>query len=87
MIKPLQDNFLYRQGYIKALLDVKNYFDKHSDALKYNKMYNSKKIPLLLQAFVENADEMIMWGEDIELMLSNDGKSVFLVQDVKDVKD
>lgn len=85
MIKPLQDNFLYRQGYIKALLDVKNYFDKHSDALKYNKMYNSKKIPLLLQAFVENADEMIMWGEDIDLMLSKDGKSVFLVQDVKDV--
>lgn len=85
MIKPLEDNFLYRQGYFKALLDIKNYFDTHTNSLKHLKMYNSKKIPLLLQAFVENADEMMMWGEDIDLKLSNDGKSVFLVKDVKDV--
>ena len=83
MIKPLQDNFLYRQGYFKALLDVKNYFEKHSESLKHNKMYNAKKIPLLLQAFIDNADEMIMWGDEIELMLSKDGKNVFLVQDVQ----
>lgn len=85
MIKPLEDNFLYRQGYFKALLDIKNYFDTHTNSLKHLKMYNSKKIPLLLQAFVENADEMMMWGEDVDLVLSNDGKSVFLVKDVKDV--
>lgn len=85
MIKPLEDNFLYRQGYFKALLDIKNYFDTHTNSLKHLKMYNSKKIPLLLQAFVENADEMMMWGEEIDLVLSNDGKSVFLVKDVKDV--
>lgn len=87
MIKPLQDNFLYRQGYFKALLDVKNYFDTHSESLKYLKMYNSKKLPLLLQAFIDNADEMMMWGEDIDLKLSKDGKRVFLVQDVQDVQD
>ena len=87
MIKPLQDNFLYRQGYFKALLDVKNYFDKHSESLKHNKMYNSKKIPLLLQAFFDNADEMIMWGDNIDLRVSKDGKRVFLVQDVQDVTD
>ena len=87
MIKPLQDNFLYRQGYFKALLDVKNYFDEHSESLKHLKMYNSKKIPLLLQAFIDNADEMIMWGDEIELELSKDGKRVFLVQDVQGVQD
>lgn len=83
----IKDNFLYRKGYFKALLDVKNYFDTHSDNLKYLKMYNAKKIPLLLQAFVENADEMIMWGEEIDLKLSKNGKSVFLVKDVQDVQD
>lgn len=86
-MKMIKDNFLYRQGYFKALLDVKNYFDKHSESLKHNKMYNSKKIPLLLQAFLDNADELIMWGDEIELVLSKDGKGVFLVQDVQGVKD
>ena len=71
-------DFSYRQGYFKALLDVKNYFDTHSDNLKYLKMYNSKKIPLLLQAFLDNVDTMIIWGEHIELKLSKDGKRVFL---------
>lgn len=87
MIKPLQDNFLYRKGYFKALLDVKNYFDKHSESLKCLKMYNSKKLPLLLQAFIDNADELIMWGDEIELKLSKDGKRVLLVQDVQGVQD
>ena len=87
MIKPLQDNFLYRQGYFKALLDVKNYFDTHSESLKQFKMYNSKKIPLLLQAFLDNADELIMWGDEIKLKISKDGKRVFLVQDVQGVQD
>ena len=83
----IKDNFLYRQGYFKALLDVKNYFDKHSESLKCLKMCNSKKIPLLLQAFIDNADEMMMWGDEIELKLSKDGKRVLLVQDVQDVQD
>lgn len=71
-------NFSYRQGYFKALFDVKNYFDTHSETLKYLKMYNSKKIPLLLQAFTENADMMMLYGDTIELKLSKDGKRVFL---------
>lgn len=59
----------YRGGYCKALLDVKNYFDSHSDTLKRLRMYNSKKIPLLLQAFIDNADRMMLEGDDIELKL------------------
>lgn len=34
----------YRQGYIKALIDVKNYVDSHSCVMKQWKIYNSKKI-------------------------------------------
>lgn len=58
----------FRGGYLKALLDVKNYFDSHSDYLKYERMFNSKKIPLLLQAFIDNADRMMIEGDQIELV-------------------
>lgn len=46
----------YRQGYIKALIDVKNYVDSHSHVMKHYKLYNSKKLPMLLQAFIDNAE-------------------------------
>lgn len=70
----------YRQGYFKALLDVKNYFDSHSEVLKHYKMYNAKKIQLLLEAFLENVDLMIICGDHIDLKLSADGKKVELMK-------
>lgn len=66
----------YRQGYIKALIDVKNYVDSHSHVMKHYKLYNSKKLPMLLQAFIDNADEMIAMGDMIELTLTFDQKSI-----------
>ena len=66
----------YRQGYIKALIDVKNYVDSHSYVMKNHKLYNSKKLPMLLQAFIDNADEMIAMGDMIELTLTFDQKSI-----------
>ena len=59
----------YRSGYFKALLDVKNYFDSHSNVLKRLRMYSSKKIPLLLQAFIDNRERMILEGDDVEIKL------------------
>lgn len=66
----------YRQGYIKTLIDVKNYVDSHSCVMKHWKLYNSKKLPMLLQAFIDNADEMIAMGDMIELTLTFDQKSI-----------
>lgn len=66
----------YRQGYIKALIDVKSYVDSHSDVMKWNKLYSQKRLPLLLQAFIENADEMIAMGDMIELAFTADKKSI-----------
>ena len=66
----------YRQGYIKALIDVKNYVDSHPCVMKQWKIYNSKKLPMLLQAFIDNADEMIAMGDMIELTLTFDHKSI-----------
>ena len=69
-------NYSYASGYFKALVDVKNYFDSHSDMLKCLRMYNSKKIPLLLQAFIDNSDRMMVEGDAIELKLLNEGKVI-----------
>lgn len=66
----------YRGGYLKALLDVKNYFDSHSDMLKHLRMYNSKKIPLLLQAFVDNADKMMLEGDNIDFVFDEKGGKI-----------
>lgn len=62
-------NFEYKQGYFKALQDVKNYFDSHSDVLKKHKMYNAKKLPILLQAFLDNWDKMVYEGDNIEITI------------------
>lgn len=62
-------NSSFEKGYFKALLDVKNYFDTHSDSLKINKMYNSKNIPKLLQAFIDNRERMILEGDSVEIKI------------------
>ena len=74
-------NLDYNQGYFKALVDVKNYFDSHSDMLKHLRMYNSKKIPLLLDAFIRYHEKMIIVGDQIDLKLTADGKKVILDED------
>lgn len=66
-------SFDFRSGYFQALLDVKNWFDTHSDSLKFLKMYNNKKIPLILQAFIDNRERMMVEGDTIELTIK-DGK-------------
>lgn len=67
----------YRQGYFKALLDVKDYFDYHSESLKHNRMFNSKKIPLLCQAFIDYHETMMTYGgSDLELTLTKGGEIV-----------
>lgn len=69
----------YRQGYFKALLDVKDYFDYHSESLKHNRAFNSKKIPLLCQAFIDYHEVMMTYGgSELELMLTKEGKVILV---------
>jgi hypothetical protein len=76
----MYDNFIldtiFKQGYDKALLDVKNYFERHSIAMKQNKMYNQKGINALLQAMLDNIEIMREEGEFIEFTKTIDGKVV-----------
>lgn len=69
------DNF--RSGYTKALLDIKDYFEYHSESLKHNKAYNSKVIPTLINSLIENRDEMMrIGGKNLELILTKDKKFI-----------
>lgn len=52
----------YEGGYLKALLDVKDYFDYHSDGLKHWRAFNSKIIPKICQAFIDHRKIMMTYG-------------------------
>lgn len=66
-------NFLqacdYNNGYKKALIDVINWFDKHSDAMRYNHFYNRKGIHFILSALLEYSDVFQDFGDCTELTI------------------
>lgn len=63
----------YRQGYFRALLDVKDYFDYHSASLKRYRAFNSKIIPKLCQAFIDYHEIMMTYGgSELELILTKE---------------
>ena len=69
----------YMGGYTKALLDVKDFFEYHSDALKRSRCYNSKMIPVILQGLINARHKMIeVGGMNLPMKLSKDRKEVFL---------
>ena len=48
----------YTAGYTKALLDVQEYIKRRPGALKKVKLYNSRAVEKLIDALVENGEEM-----------------------------
>ena len=69
---------LYHQGYDQALLDIRNWLELHSEALKRNRLYNQKGLSMLMNAFLENRDTFRDYGQSTEFVLSNDRKKIFL---------
>lgn len=55
----------YNAGYCKALIDVKNFFEDHSEAMKSCCLNNQKGISALLKFILENHEELRETG-DIE---------------------
>jgi len=64
--------FNYRQGYERALCDVKNWFERHSMSMKDNRLNNSKGMKMLIDAFVKYADDFRELGDDTEFVLTED---------------
>lgn len=65
-----------REGYFQALLDVKNWFERHSIALKIFRMYNLKNIGMLLSEISKNADTFQKFGDDTEKFFEFEKKKV-----------
>lgn len=65
----------YIGGYSKALLDVKNWFEDHSEILKFNRLYNEKGIRNILWALLENRAELRETG-DVKLYVNRKTKEI-----------
>lgn len=48
--------------YTKALVDVLNWFEGHSEDLKYHKLFNCKGVIAVLKALVEHREELRVTG-------------------------
>lgn len=73
----------YRQGYERALSDVKNWFERHTITMKNNKLNNEKGIRMIVNAFVENADTFRDYGENTEFILTEDKKKIILGKQIE----
>jgi hypothetical protein len=66
----IQNFFLstyYDKGYSQALLDVKNWFERHSITLGWLRMYNRKYVEMVLNAISKNPEAFQKEGDDTEL--------------------
>lgn len=60
---------VYHDGYFKALLDVKNWYENHSEIIKYYKLSNYNGILLILNKLIEKRNELMEYAEDIEIII------------------
>lgn len=67
------DNFTtgsnYRDGYIQAVNDVRNWFERHSESMRFWRMYNKNGVMKVLASMCKNVDGMIVNGEEAELRI------------------
>ena len=63
---------IYRDGYQKALWDVKDWFERHSWSLKTSRMYNKKSVEMLLNAICKGADTFMEHGADTAMLFDVD---------------
>lgn len=68
----------YNRGYTKALIDVQNFFESHSEAMKYNKLYSHKGISAILSALIQNREELGETGEIDDLIVKKDKKNIII---------
>lgn len=69
----------YTGGYLKALLDMRNFFETHSEALKFNRLYNQKGVMQLLDALIYNRGELMATG-DVKLRYNPKTKEIVHAQ-------
>jgi hypothetical protein len=71
----VNDYFLdveYRKGYFKALMDVNNFLDTHSNVMKHYRLNNSKNLKMLFKAMLEGQDALMKYGEHADIHVTWD---------------
>lgn len=72
MIRNFFQSCDYDNGYSQALLDIKNWFWRHSASLKYYKMYNQRSIDMLLSAISNEHEILQKYGDFTEVKVDTD---------------
>lgn len=73
-IEKLSGEFI--REYTKALVDVKKFFEEHSENMKYQKLYSCKGITAVLNALVEYREELRETGTVDNLIVVKDKKNI-----------
>lgn len=76
MIRSFIRETVYRQGYDRAPLDVKEWFDRHWMSLKRERLYSKQGIDLLLNALIENSERFSVEGDEMELYYNKNEKKM-----------
>lgn len=66
----------FNRGYTTALVNVLNFFDEHSDALKANRMYNWKGVHAVLDFLLKNREELRENGTIENVIISRDKNAI-----------
>jgi len=68
----------FNRGYTTALINVLNFFDEHSDAMKTNRLYNPKGIRAILDFLIRNKEELRETGSIENVIVCKDGRHTML---------
>ena len=70
----------YRGGYLKALLDVKEFFESRTESLKFHKCISKKHVKFLctvIDAMIDQRDLMMTYGPSgVDAFQAPDGKFI-----------
>ncbi|MBO7715765.1 MAG: hypothetical protein J6S85_19540 [Methanobrevibacter sp.] len=79
MISNFLESCAYDNGYQQAVLDLKNYVEKHSESFKCYKLFNYQGFITFLNAVLENQDAFMKEKEDTVFILKEENKRKKLI--------
>jgi hypothetical protein len=68
------------RGYTKALLDIQNFFESHSEALSTYKLFNKNGVTAILKFLIENRDELREYGNIEEILVRKEPKKIIITK-------
>lgn len=71
----------YSHGYRKALCDVVDWFERHSQGMAYNRAYAKNPIEALLKAMAKEHEAMEKYGASVVFVLKRQDKKCEVVID------